>query len=100
MRFLTRVLSWRGPAPPGREALCAVGLRTQAQDSVGYKVKTGSSIFSFMTSDRFLTYPKLSILICIKEILPVYLRGTWLAQLMEHVTLDLGVVSLSPTTWV
>ena len=24
-------------------------------------------------------------------------RGTWLAQLVEHVTLDLGVVSLSPT---
>ena len=23
--------------------------------------------------------------------------GTWLAQLVEHVTLDLGVMSLSPT---
>jgi len=25
------------------------------------------------------------------------LRGTWLTQLVEHVTLDLGVVSSSPT---
>ena len=24
-------------------------------------------------------------------------RGTWLAQSVEHATLDLGVVSLSPT---
>ena len=24
-------------------------------------------------------------------------QGAWLAQLVEHVTLDLGVVSLSPT---
>ena len=26
------------------------------------------------------------------------LRGTWLAQSVEHVTLDLGVVSLSPAS--
>lgn len=26
-----------------------------------------------------------------------FFRGTWLAQSVEHVTLDLGVVSLSPT---
>ena len=25
-----------------------------------------------------------------------FIRGMWLAQLVEHVTLDLGVVSLSP----
>ena len=26
-----------------------------------------------------------------------YFRGAWLGQSVEHVTLDLGVVSLSPT---
>ena len=25
------------------------------------------------------------------------MKGTWLAQLVEHVTLDLGVLGLSPT---
>ena len=28
---------------------------------------------------------------------PVFPRGTWLAQSVEHVTFDLGVVSSSPT---
>ena len=26
-------------------------------------------------------------------------RGAWLAQLVEHVTLDIEVMSLSPTLW-
>ena len=29
-------------------------------------------------------------------ILRIYCRGTWLAQFVEHVTLDLGVVISSP----
>ena len=33
-------------------------------------------------------------------IFKMFLRGSWLAQSVEHVTLDLGVMSLSPTSGV
>ena len=31
-----------------------------------------------------------------EEVTKPHLRGTWLAQMVEHATLDLGVMSLSP----